>query len=229
MTEAEWLASDDPTAMLNAAFPKTDRKLRLFSAACCRRVCTVGGPRRDLEDAEYYLHAIEQNADDPTAIDDWDDAVERILRKQRVIQERDLDLLESDFCAFLCAVDNDPPRAALWAAVNANIALSDGFTKRPEPNEVAGSSESLVQAAFLRDIFGNPFRPVALDPGWLTSDVCALARGIYDDRAFDRMPILADALQDAGCDNSDVLTHCRDANQVHTRGCWVIDLLLGKG
>jgi hypothetical protein len=81
---------------------------------------------------------------------------------------------------------------------------------------------------FLRDIFGNPFRPVSLDAAWLTSDVLALARGIYDERAFDRMPILADALQDAGCTNDDILSHCRNANQVHVRGCWVLDLILGK-
>jgi hypothetical protein len=85
-----------------------------------------------------------------------------------------------------------------------------------------------VQPLFLRDIFGNPFRPGVCEPSWLTSDVVALARGIYDDKAFDRMPILADALQDAGCTNEDVLSHCRDANQVHVRGCWVVDLLLGK-
>jgi hypothetical protein len=84
-----------------------------------------------------------------------------------------------------------------------------------------------VQPLLLRDIFGNPFRPVAADPNWLTADVIALARGIYDDKAFDRMPILADALQDAGCVNEDVLSHCRTA-QVHARGCWVVDLLLGK-
>jgi len=88
--------------------------------------------------------------------------------------------------------------------------------------------EAMAQTALVRDIFGNPFRPVALDPSWLTSDVVALARGIYADRAFDRMPILADALQDAGCANDDVLNHCRDAAQVHVRGCWVVDLLLGK-
>jgi hypothetical protein len=58
--------------------------------------------------------------------------------------------------------------------------------------------------------------------------VLLLAQGIYDDRAFDRMPILADALQDAGCDNADILSHCRDASQPHARGCWVVDLILGK-
>ncbi|MBA4191171.1 MAG: hypothetical protein C0467_24590 [Planctomycetaceae bacterium] len=83
------------------------------------------------------------------------------------------------------------------------------------------------QVHLLREIIGNPFRPVSLDPVWLTSDVVALARGIYEERAFDRMPILADALQDAGCDNADILDHCR-GNSPHVRGCWVVDLVLGK-
>ncbi len=85
-----------------------------------------------------------------------------------------------------------------------------------------------IQLNRIRDIFGNPFRPVARDPAWLTSDVLALAGGIYEEKAFDRMPILADALQDAGCDNDDVLNHCRDTQLAHVRGCWVVDLLLGK-
>ena len=85
-----------------------------------------------------------------------------------------------------------------------------------------------MQLALLRAIFGNPFRPVAVDPAWPTSDVVALAKGIYEERAFDRMPILADALQDAGCDNEDILSHCRGPGP-HVRGCWVVDLVLGKG
>ncbi|HJZ60331.1 MAG TPA: hypothetical protein VKE74_35635 [Gemmataceae bacterium] len=90
------------------------------------------------------------------------------------------------------------------------------------------AAEQAVQVALLRDIFGNPFRPVAVDPRWLTSDVVALARGIYEGRAFDRLPILADALQDAGCENADILGHCRDPQLAHIRGCWVVDLVLGK-
>ena len=82
-------------------------------------------------------------------------------------------------------------------------------------------------AALLREVFGNPFRPVAVEPAWLTSTVVALAEGIYQDRAFDRLPILADALQDAGCDNEDVLNHCR-SDGPHVRGCWVVDLLTGR-
>jgi hypothetical protein len=84
-----------------------------------------------------------------------------------------------------------------------------------------------LNAWIVRDIFGNPFQPVVLDPAWLTSTVMALAKGIYEERAFDRMPILADALQDAGCDTDDILTHCRGPGP-HVRGCQVIDLVLGK-
>jgi hypothetical protein len=86
----------------------------------------------------------------------------------------------------------------------------------------------MAHVELVREIFGNPFRPIAFDAAWLTSTVLALARDIHKDRAFDIMPILADALQDAGCDNDDILDHCRDSNGAHTRGCWVVDILLGK-
>ncbi len=82
--------------------------------------------------------------------------------------------------------------------------------------------------ALLRDIFGNPFRPVAFAPEWRTDTAVALARTMYESREFGAMPILADALQDAGCDNPNILSHCRDAAQVHVRGCWVVDLVLNK-
>jgi hypothetical protein len=82
-------------------------------------------------------------------------------------------------------------------------------------------------SAFARDILGNPFRPVPFGPRWRTSDVNGLARSIYGDRAFDRMPILADALMDAGCADEQFLSHCRGAGP-HVRGCWVVDLVLGK-
>ncbi|MBX9585326.1 MAG: hypothetical protein K2X87_33890 [Gemmataceae bacterium] len=84
------------------------------------------------------------------------------------------------------------------------------------------------QCAWLRCIFGNPFRPVVFDPEWRTSTVVALARGMYEGRDFAPMPVLADALQDAGCEHADILAHCR-GNGPHVRGCWVVDLVLGKG
>jgi hypothetical protein len=69
---------------------------------------------------------------------------------------------------------------------------------------------------------------VAFDPAWRTPTAVALAKQMYESRDFGAMPILADALQDAGCDSAEVLSHCRDAKQVHVRGCWVVDLVLGK-
>lgn len=79
----------------------------------------------------------------------------------------------------------------------------------------------------VHDIFGNPFRPVTFAPEWRTDTAVSLARGMYESRDFSAMPILADALQDAGCDSDDVLNHCR-GDGPHVRGCWVVDLLLGK-
>ena len=86
---------------------------------------------------------------------------------------------------------------------------------------------SLHSVSVFRDIFGNPFRPVAADPAWLTPTAVAIATALYAHRAFDRMPILADALEEAGCTNADVLLHCRSGGP-HVRGCWVVDLLLEK-
>jgi hypothetical protein len=84
-----------------------------------------------------------------------------------------------------------------------------------------------MKAHRLRAIFGNPFRPITLKPAWLTSSVVTLARQMYDGRDFSPMPILADALQDAGCDNEDILNHCRQPGE-HVRGCFVVDLVLEK-
>ncbi|HJZ55720.1 MAG TPA: hypothetical protein VKE74_12200 [Gemmataceae bacterium] len=76
-------------------------------------------------------------------------------------------------------------------------------------------------------MFGNPFRLAAFDPAWRTSTAVQLARQMYEAREFSAMPILADALQDAGCENAEILDHCRGSGP-HVRGCWVVDLVLGK-
>jgi hypothetical protein len=81
-------------------------------------------------------------------------------------------------------------------------------------------------AGFVRDIFGNPFRRVSFSPQWRTDTAVSLARQMYESRDFSAMPILADALQDAGCENEDVLNHCRAPHATHVRGCWVCDLVL---
>lgn len=92
----------------------------------------------------------------------------------------------------------------------------------------SGTESVAYQLESLRCVAGNPFRPITFSPSWRTDTALALARQMYESREFSPMPILADALQDAGCDNDDILSHCRDANQVHVRGCWVVDLVLGK-
>lgn len=81
--------------------------------------------------------------------------------------------------------------------------------------------------ATVREVLGETGTPDRLAPEWLTADVVALAHGIYTDQDFDRLPILADALQDAGCDDESVLWHCRRPGG-HVRGCWVIDLATGR-
>ena len=80
----------------------------------------------------------------------------------------------------------------------------------------------------IADLFGNPFRRVPFDPLWRSSTAVALAAGVYADRAFDRLPILADALEDAGCDAAELLAHLR-GDGPHVRGCWALDLVLRKG
>ncbi len=236
MTEAEWIACSEPAPMLQflrggivvlvdelptqaardaiRAFlqePVT-RKLRLFACWCCRRI--------------------------------WDELVDERSRKAVEMTEHFVDgtaTKEQLWTAHLNAIDaRNAIRANHIRRIAAHVAYA---TSEFEVAEVASEGADVVtwlekaptladarseQAHILRCIFGNPFRPATVDPSWLTSTVVALARGIYDDRAFDRMPILADALQDAGCDNEDILNHCRDEKQPHARGCWVVDLLLGK-
>ena len=88
-------------------------------------------------------------------------------------------------------------------------------------------SEEGIQADLLRDIFGNPFRSVTLDLAFLAPKVVSLTQTIYDEREFDKMHSLAVALEASGCDNADVLNHCRGPGP-HVRGCWVVDSILGK-
>jgi hypothetical protein len=90
-----------------------------------------------------------------------------------------------------------------------------------------GLQSELDEIRSIHEIYGNPFRPIHVLPGWLSADVIDLARSIYESKSFDQMPRLSDALIDAGCDQKEIIDHCRD-NGPHARGCWVLDLLLEK-
>jgi hypothetical protein len=122
------------------------------------------------------------------------------------------------------ASERDPPWAKVFGILDIGYTAS---TSGAEPEETYLAERCQV----VREMFGNPFRPITIDPLWLAANngtVPKLAQAIYDEHAFDRLPILADALEDVGCTNLDMFIHCRSGGE-HVRGCWVVDLLLPKG
>jgi hypothetical protein len=114
---------------------------------------------------------------------------------------------------------------AIWAAAESAYDAANEWVMSFGPKR--GKKWKPAQAALFRDIFGNPFKPIAFDPAWRTSTVVEVAKAIYEERAFERMPVLGDALEEAGCSSPEILNHCR-AEGVHVRGCFVVDGVLGK-
>jgi hypothetical protein len=208
MTEAEWLACTDPHQMVRfLKYGKgSDRQLRLFGCACCRQVW-------DLLTEECFRDAVEiaeQFADGQVGSSELAEArgvCEASLDRKKLASV--MDPRDRTFVAAFSCTRN--PRAAARGPLGV---FTDETQRRWE-------------LQLLRDIFGNPFRPVSVDPFWLTPSVVAVARTIYEDRRFEDMPILADALEEAGCNDADILGHCRGPGP-HVRGCWTVDLLLGK-
>jgi hypothetical protein len=208
MTEAEWQASADLASMLELVRPKAgDRKLRLFACGCCRRVSRFMPDKRSrtaLAVAERFADGLASEAERQAAVSPtW-----------HIPHDHSRWTLMPDVAA-----------AAHEAMVAAGRAVYRHSSQRQRHTALNGEHPS--QAALLRDIVGNPFRPVAFDPRWRTADTVGLARAIYEDRAIERIPLLADALMDAGCADEQVIWHCR-GDGPHVRGCWVVDLVLGK-
>jgi hypothetical protein len=240
MTEEQWLACTDPKPMLEFLRGKaSDRQLRLFACACCRRVWHSIPPydRRTVEVAEAFADGLA--------------TMEELTDSCQVSESRPGSLDEGNFDPAGEGEEYDPycvpwPSSATSAcALDAEDAAGDasywsarlaGWTR---PDEVY-RDEVKAQAQLLRDVIGSPFRPVPPKRGvkrwkeqlrsllaWNHGTVPRIAQAIYDERSFDRMPILADALEDAGCTDRAMLDHCRQPVK-HVRGCWVVDLLLGK-
>jgi hypothetical protein len=208
MTEDEWLTCDQPAPML--AFARgsmSARKLRLFSCACCRRAARLMPDSRSC----LALNVAERVADGLA-----DDA-----ERQRALGA--LQGVPHDHSQWSLA--DDAYTAAVQGAVATAHAVS--WATKLLRRYQAGRFEEAAQAVLLCEIFGNPFRPVEFSADWCTDTALSLARQMYDSRDFGAMPILADALQDAGCDSEDILQHCRGSGP-HVRGCWVVDLVLGK-
>ncbi|WP_238602500.1 hypothetical protein [Fimbriiglobus ruber] len=220
MTEAEWLAATDPEPMLEFLRGKaSDRKLRLFACSCCRRIWHCFSDNR----SRWAVMVAEQYADG-TATEDELNRAERAANSVRSNQD-DYYFNAADAAWDAVKLRPDPNDAADAATA---VLAQERINKESDLcYDDAFSWEAVGLSALLRDIFGNPFRPPSVDPAWLTSTVLALARQMYDARDFALIPILADALQDAGCDSDDILAHCR-GDGPHVRGCWVVDLLLGK-
>ncbi len=226
MTEAEWLACKDPTPMLWYLRGKaSQRKLRLFAVACCRSIEFAD------ERSGQALSVAERFADGLATPAERRDVHQS--RRAYSLSPRNYEYgPESESVTF--AVHGHAlvaaRRAAEWSRTDAGV-TADYLAATPDDRlpdaERAHTLARERQSHLLRDIFGNPFRPVTFSPSWRTSTVVALASQMYESRKFGAMPILADALQDAGCDSADVLDHCRGLGP-HVRGCWVVDRVLGK-
>ncbi|MCI0699744.1 MAG: hypothetical protein L0241_01490 [Planctomycetia bacterium] len=231
MSEAEWLACGNPESMLKL-LPKlgytSERKFRLFAVACCRLLFSQASVSPH---AKRVVDVAERYADEAVPLSEFQTAYRVPLSELQTIGRYTNSAAE--YACMNAGEDKCDAVVADCASGNAAWGVAKHGAVPPDDNGLSEAFNARVAAELsrqsdrLRDIFGNPFRPVAFPRAWRTSDVLLLARGIYNDRAFDRMPILADALQDAGCDNVNVLDHCRDKTY-HTRGCWVVDLILGK-
>jgi hypothetical protein len=226
MTEAEWLACSEPdrmVAILAQSRQAYERKLWLFAINCFRRLADAADTERfysTLRSVEEYadgLITLETFREALRAVHGTDFHLSHVMRGDAASAAND----GSSHCATDIAqhryLDDCPPEA--------------DQVQRHQMFEVAFSAERAAQTELLRELIGPlAFRPVTFAADCLTwndSTVRRIAQAIYDERAFDRLPILADALEDAGCDNADILTHCR-GDGPHVRGCWVVDLLLGK-
>jgi hypothetical protein len=208
MTEAEWLACPYPTRMIEGkrGRRRSTRKLRLLACACSRRVWHL------LTDAGRNAVLIaEQHADGG-------------------LSNELLNVAQPAFVHGGNVADNGvhfgaAPNRLFRSWVHSAMSFAAWAVSTEGPNHEA---EQLAQCQLVRDIFGPLFfRPVNANTSWLTTTVTGLAFRMYECRDFSSMSILADALQDAGCDNEDILSHCQQRGE-HVRGCWVVDLLLNK-
>jgi hypothetical protein len=218
MTEAEWLASSGYTMLrpCRTIIRYNPRKGRLFAVACCYRIWHLLRDHRSraavVVAAQYAEGLVSEQQLHAATVAAEAAHREAFLTKGKVGAS-------AEWAAEFAAA-SDAWFAANHASGFASVATGDPVSE-PGP-------ETVFQSHFIRCIFGPlPFRAVTIDPSWRTSNVTGLAQVIYDEKAFERLPILADALEDSGCDHAEILAHCRSGGE-HVRGCWVVDLVLGK-
>jgi hypothetical protein len=242
MTEQEWLNGGDLRRMFGfMQWKGTDRKFLLFGVASCRHIGHLLNDERHWE----AIEAVEQFAEGSVSVERLELTCS-VAHSRFFVAERDypnsqeamsdphLDTYRAVMGLTCCS----PSRRATYPAWS--IAPSAAWsaagsccraavpTRRTEANLDEGSLVELAaQVILFREVFGNPFRPVAFDPAWRTPTVTAVAKSIYEDRRFADLPILADALDEAGCSSVEILDHFRKPDD-HVRGCWALDLVLAR-
>jgi hypothetical protein len=233
MTGEQWAESRDPRRMytlakllVNLRLKKARRKLRLYACACCRQVWPLLGA-----EARSAVEASERFADGEAA---KDELLAANKAARRAVPRRPPAAEERPHAA---------AREAAHAAVRASSAIrisTMAWSAAMLARRAAGYSAEASRAAFLkhgsqqcdllRDLFGNALRHTTILPSWQSwrdGTLVKMAQAVYDDRRFSDLPIVADALEESGCSDSEMLTHLRGAG-LHVRGCWCLDLLLGK-
>jgi hypothetical protein len=201
----------DWTTLLALGDRVSARKLRLFLCACCRHMW----PRIAQEVHRQSVEIGELFADGLVTDD--------VRKATYDLAKRTIGAGHS--CCVPCSSEQVSVKTVRFEA---KCAAGPQVKQGSLEKDIAFTRHNqLHNALLLRDVFGDIFRPVVFSPAWRADTVVSLARTMYDSREFSAMPILADALQDAGCDNCDILDHCRGPGP-HVRGCWVVDLVLGK-
>lgn len=218
MTDQEWLQCDDPEPMIEFLLKKRDRKMRLAAVAACRLFLSGLTDERSQEAVEVA----ERFADGQ--------ATDNELKAARGKADAATRGLYHAWRATPVADDRDA-ESAFYAAEAAASAASE--ESEEAFSHLAGiPGYEFLLANLLRDVFG-PMTRVSFNLSWLSPTVMALANAIYDGRRFEDMPVLADALEEANCTDAVILEHCRHTTPYldvprHARGCWVLDLLLGR-
>jgi hypothetical protein len=243
MTETEWRECDHPEAMLNAVAGRaSDRKLRLFAVACCRRLNHLlkESSRSALIVAERFAEAdasaeaLEEAHREAYRIRPlFADASWAVVRALAPVALDAAYEASAEAARSVASIASTSARGAAMAAVVTGARpgdRSDAWSEYESAAASARAAEYRQQAALLRDLLGDPFRPARFDPEWSASGggtVRRIAEAVFAERAYDRLPILADALEDVGCAEAAILDHCRGPN-THVRGCWVVDQILGR-
>jgi hypothetical protein len=228
MREQDWLTSADPEAMLDYVRGQTtDRKLRLFACACCRDVWHLLPDAR----SRAAVEVSERYADGLAGPKEQARARGAAVSPTGAVAWAAYWAVSNKLATCVVNVSHITVEARARAAeAQARAGGADQAADRIAAWEGASHAALREQACLLRDIRGNPFRCVAADPAWLAwrgGLVVAMARQLYEARDFGDLAILADALEDAGCTDAELLGHCRSGGR-HVRGCWALDLLLGK-